>query len=69
MAVTQNITQTTYSSLKAECEKAGISLSQLCREADVDRSVVERWKTKDPKSIETLNALKSALARIQTTHK
>lgn len=62
---TQNITENTYSSLKSECDSLGISISQLCREADVDRSVVERWKSKDPKSIEILNSLKGALERIK----
>jgi transcriptional regulator with XRE-family HTH domain len=66
METSVNITQSTYSSLKSECEAAGISLSQLCREADVDRSVVERWKEKDPKSIQTLNTLREALERIKS---
>lgn len=66
MDTSQDITQNTYSSLKAECEEAGISLSQLCREADVDRSVIERWKNKDPKSIEILNSLREALERLKS---
>lgn len=48
-------------SLKIRCAKAGISLSKLCNEAGIDRSVVERWKKEEPKTLQTLRKLESTL--------
>lgn len=56
----------TYWSLKKRCDQNGISLSELCREAGIDRSILERWKIKNPKSIEMHNALLEALSRIES---
>lgn len=66
-----NITGTTYQHLKQQCEAVGISLTQLCREAGVERSTVERWKHRDPKSIEMLkefNAIIEAKRKQINTH-
>jgi transcriptional regulator with XRE-family HTH domain len=63
MENTGNITGATYQSLKEQCEEVGISMSRLCREAGVDRGTIERWKHKDPNTIEILNALKDVLDR------
>jgi predicted transcriptional regulator len=57
-----------YSSLKSECDSLGISISKLCREADVDRSVLERWRRSDPKSIKTYNALLEALEKLKQSN-
>ena len=63
MENTENITGATYQYLKQECDQVGISMSRLCREAGVDRGTIERWKHKDPNTIEILNALKDVLER------
>lgn len=57
-----------YTSLKSQCDALGISLSKLCREADVDRSVIERWRRSEPKSIRTYNALVEALEKLKTSN-
>lgn len=57
-----------YSSLKSECDSLGISISKLCREAEVDRSVLERWRRSDPKSIKTYNALLDALEKLKQSN-
>jgi ribosome-binding protein aMBF1 (putative translation factor) len=54
-----------YRSLKTQCGNAGISISKLCKEARVNRSILERWKRSEPKSIKTYNALLEALERIR----
>lgn len=54
-----------YTSLKTQCAEAGISISKLCKEADVNRSILERWKRSEPKSIKTYNTLLEALDRIR----
>lgn len=61
-----NVTGNTYSSLKSECDKLGISVSKLCREAQIDRSVLERWRKKEPQTLKIYNALQQALLRIQS---
>lgn len=61
MDTSQNITGSTYIYLKQQCDEVGISLTQLCREAGVERSTIERWKQKDPNTIEILNNLKAVL--------
>jgi DNA transposition AAA+ family ATPase len=61
MENTGNITGATYASLKQQCEEVGISINQLCREAGVDRGTVERWKQRDPNTINILNALNEVL--------
>ncbi len=53
------------SELKTACKEAGTNLTELCREAGVDRSVVERWKNKPPKSFETLIRLNAALSKLK----
>lgn len=65
---TQKVTGTLYASLKAECEQAGLQLGTVCREAGVDRSLMERWKKKDPKTIEVLNSLREAIERLKSKH-
>ena len=54
-----------FEEIKTKCEKLGISLSKLCRDASVDRSILERWKLSNPKSIETLNKLNEQLKKIE----
>lgn len=55
----------TYQEIVNECEKLGISISKLCRKADVDRMVLQRWKNGDPKSIQILNALRESIKQLK----
>jgi hypothetical protein len=48
--------------LKARCKAAGTNLTQLCMDAGVDRSVVERWK-KGTKTLTLLAQLEAALQK------
>jgi len=50
-----------YGSLKAMCEEAGTDLTQVCREAGIDRSIPERWKDKNPKTLEIVVKLIQAI--------
>ncbi len=49
-------------SLKARCAAAGTNITEVCREAGVSRSTIERWKQKPPKSLQILNSLEAKLA-------
>lgn len=53
----QKLTLNTYTSLMIQCDEAGISLAKACRLANVDYSGVRRWKTKEPKTLTTLQQL------------
>lgn len=48
---------TAYEEIKEKCEQLDISISSVCKEASVDRQLVERWKKQDPKSIVIYNKL------------
>lgn len=64
----QSVTGSLYASIKSECDAAGIPLSILCREAGIDRSIIERWKKKDPKTIQIVNSLRDAMERLKSKH-
>lgn len=55
-----------YDEINAACKAAGTNLTKVCREANVDRSTLTRWKTEDPKSIRIYRRL---LATISTVPK
>lgn len=50
-------------SLKVRCAETGISLSQACRLAGVDRHAIESWNRKIPKSFQTYNAILEAIEK------
>jgi len=54
-----------YAEIEKRAKHIGVKLSEVCRKAGVDRSILERWKKEDPKSITTLNALNNALDEIE----
>lgn len=48
---------TAYEEIKEKCSELDVSISSVCKEASVDRQLVERWKKQDPKSIVIYNKL------------
>lgn len=58
-------TQSTYDKLCARAKKAGTSISELCRRANVDRSTPQRWKDNEPKTLQILNSLEAELDLIE----
>ncbi len=62
---TPEVTGTLYASLKAECEAAGLRLGTVCRAAGVDRSIVQKWKKEDPKTIRVANAIREAIYKLK----
>jgi predicted regulator of amino acid metabolism with ACT domain len=48
---------TAYEEIKEKCSELDVSISSICKEASVDRQLVERWKKQDPKSIVIYNKL------------
>lgn len=54
-----------FTELEAAAKAAGSNLSEVCRVANVDRSVLERWKAKNPKSLDIVNSLRAAIEKIK----
>ena len=50
--------------LKQECKAAGTNLSEVCRLKNIDRSILERWKLKEPRSLQILNAIRDGIKQI-----
>lgn len=55
-----------YNNLNAACIEAGTTLTEVCRQAKVNRSTPERWKTDPPK---TLVMISKMLAEIEKAKK
>ena len=55
----------TYDHIANECEKLGISVGELSRKADIDRSVLHAWKIKEPKTLQTWRRIKSVLKHLK----
>lgn len=51
-----------FTDLKIKCAERGTNLTQLCKEAGVDRSVPQRWKTNgNPSRLVTVEKLYAGL--------
>lgn len=50
-----------YDDWVKRAEEQGISLSELCKRSDTDRSCIERWKHELPKSLKTYFAIEAQL--------
>ena len=61
--MSKKVQESTFEYLQRRCDEAGTNLTEICREANIDRSSVERWKEKDPKSIQILKDLESVIAK------
>jgi len=59
----------TYRYLKTRCAAAGTSLKSICEEAGIVPQALTPWKSKDPKSIETLRKLEAVLDKLENKTK
>ena len=51
----------TYQRIAESCAKKGVSINQICRTANVERSTLERWKKREPNTLRILWALEKAI--------
>lgn len=65
----RNQNESTFDYLTRICEEAGTNLTEACREADIDRSTVERWKEKEPKTVEIISQLEAVIAEKKKANK
>lgn len=47
--------------LEQQCEELGLSISKVLREADVNPSIISRWKENEPKSFVILKKIQEAI--------
>lgn len=45
-------TETAFEYIQRLCTENDVSLSEACREVDIERSTLEHWKKKDPKTLD-----------------
>lgn len=50
--------------LESQCKEAGTTLAEVCRLENIDRTVLVRWKQKEPHTLVTLRALQSRIAKV-----
>lgn len=44
-------------SLKIKCAEAGTNLTKACKATGVNRSMIDRWQKKEPKSFQNLRKI------------
>lgn len=54
-----------YQTIKDECDRKGVSINRLCKEAGVGNMTVFNWKQNTPKTVEIYNKLVSTLNEIE----
>lgn len=52
-----------YKIIENACQQAGISILDACNAAGVNRSIPERWKTENPKTLNIFAKLIEAIAK------
>lgn len=48
-------------SLEVECAKAGTNFTEVCKEAGVNRSTLQRWKSQEPKTFIEIRKILTAI--------
>ena len=54
-----------YDDIKSQCDEIGISISELCKEARIDRTLMDRWRIKDPSTLVTLGKINKAIETLK----
>lgn len=58
---------TTYEQLRIEAVEAGISLTEICKRAGIQRQTVQKWKDKEPHTLVVLNKLRAEIKKAKET--
>jgi hypothetical protein len=58
----------TFEKLSVRCHILGISISELCRRAEVGRQTVEHWKNVEPKTLVIYDRLLTELTKLEYEH-
>ena len=58
----------TFEQLSIRCDMLGISISELCRRAEVGRQTLEHWKTVEPQTLVIYFKLMNVLNDLENEH-
>ena len=58
----------TFEKLSIRCHILGISISELCRRAEVGRQTVEYWSKVEPQTLVILEKLQNELIKLEYEH-
>ena len=58
----------TFEKLSVRCHILNISISELCRRAEVGRQTVEHWKKVEPQTLVILDKLLTELTKLENEH-
>jgi SpoU rRNA methylase family enzyme len=58
----------TFEKLSIRCNILGISISELCRRADVGRQTVEYWSKVEPQTLIILDKLQTELTKLENEY-
>jgi len=58
----------TFENLSIRCDMLGISISELCRRAEVGRQTLEHWKTVEPQTLVIYFKLMNVLNDLENEH-
>jgi len=58
----------TFEKLSLRCYILGISLSELCRRAEVNRQTVNYWSKVEPQTLVMLDKLQTELTKLEYEH-
>ena len=58
----------TFEKLSVRCHILGISISELCRRAEVGRQTVEYWSKVEPQTLIILDKLQTELTKLENEH-
>lgn len=58
----------TFEKLSVRCHILGISISELCRRAEVGRQTIEHWKNVEPKTLVIYDKLLTELNKLEYEH-
>lgn len=58
----------TFEKLSVRCHILGISISELCRRAEVGRQTIEHWKQVEPKTLVIYDKLLTELTKLEYEH-
>lgn len=58
----------TFEQISIRCDMLGISLSELCRRAEVGRQTLEHWKSVEPQTLIIYFKLMNVLKDLENEH-
>jgi predicted transcriptional regulator len=55
----------TFKDIKERADRCGLSLSKLCREADISETTMQRWRRGDTDPLRKMRAVDEVLRRME----